>query len=49
MSTEPPSSRKPWGKRLLWLVAIWAASVAALGLVAFLLRGIMGCVGLTAP
>ena len=49
MSSESPSQRKPWGKRLLWLLAIWAASVAALGLVAFLLRGIMGWVGLTAP
>jgi hypothetical protein len=26
------------GRRLLWFVAIWAASVATLGLVAWLLR-----------
>ena len=28
----------PWWKRLAWLVAIWTASVAALGLVAGLMR-----------
>ncbi len=28
----------PWWKRLAWLAAIWAGSVAALGLVAFVIR-----------
>ncbi len=28
----------PFWKRLAWLVAIWAASVAALGIVAFIIR-----------
>ena len=28
----------PWWKRLAWLVAIWAASVAALGAIAFVIR-----------
>ncbi len=28
----------PWWKRLLWLVAIWALSVAALGIVATAIR-----------
>ncbi len=28
----------PWWRRAAWLIAIWAASVAALGLVAGLLR-----------
>jgi hypothetical protein len=34
-------------KRLGWLVVIWAASVAVLGVVALLVRWIMGAVGLT--
>lgn len=34
-TTEPPA---PWWKRLGWFAAIWAASVAALGLVAMLIR-----------
>ncbi|API59999.1 hypothetical protein BSL82_12325 [Tardibacter chloracetimidivorans] len=34
--TDPPPA--PWWKRLAWFVGIWAASVAALGLVAFLIR-----------
>ncbi|WP_061937571.1 DUF2474 domain-containing protein [Aureimonas sp. AU22] len=28
----------PWWKRLLWLVAIWAASLAVLGIVALGIR-----------
>jgi hypothetical protein len=28
----------PWWQRLLWLAGIWAASVAALGLVSFFIR-----------
>ena len=28
----------PWWKRLAWLVAIWGGSVAALGLVAGVIR-----------
>jgi hypothetical protein len=31
----------PW-RRLLWFVAIWAASVAALGVVAWLIRLLIG-------
>lgn len=37
MSTEGPG-----GRRLLWFVGIWAASVVALALVSGLLRWIMG-------
>jgi len=37
----------PWWKRLGWLVLIWAASVAALGVVAYGIRLIMNAVGLT--
>lgn len=41
-------SVKPvWLSRVSWLVAIWAASVAALALAAWLLKLIMRAVGLT--
>ncbi|HYZ48903.1 MAG TPA: DUF2474 family protein [Sphingomonas sp.] len=33
--TDPPG---PWWKRLAWFVAIWAASVAALGAAAYAIR-----------
>jgi hypothetical protein len=36
-----------WVRRVLWLVAIWSASVAALGVVALAMRGLMGLAGLT--
>jgi hypothetical protein len=32
------SAAAPWWKRLAWMMAIWAASVAALGLVSLALR-----------
>jgi len=32
------SAAAPWWKRLAWMVTIWAASVAALGLVSLALR-----------
>jgi hypothetical protein len=41
-------SRRSWPLRLAWLVAIWLASVLALGLVAALFRLVMGLAGLTA-
>ena len=44
----PPAPRKPWQRRFGWLVLIWAASVTTLGIVAWLLRGLMGLAGLTA-
>ena len=31
----------PWWKRVAWLVAIWATSVAALGIVAQILRALI--------
>lgn len=40
----PP--RKPWLKRIGWLVAIWLASVAALGAAALVLRLLMGLAGM---
>jgi hypothetical protein len=36
-----------WGRRVLWLVAIWSISVLALGIVALAMRGLMGLAGLT--
>jgi hypothetical protein len=36
-----------WPRRLLWLVAIWSASVLALGAVALAMRGLMSLAGLT--
>lgn len=39
---------RSWLRRLGWLVAIWMASVLALGLVAAFFRVVMGIAGLTA-
>jgi hypothetical protein len=36
-----------WVRRLLWLFAIWSASVLALGIVAAVMRGLMSLAGLT--
>ena len=36
-----------WAKRFGWLALLWAASVAALGLVALLIRWGMNAAGLT--
>jgi len=38
----------PWWKKLAWLILIWAAGVAALGVVAWLLRWLMQAAGLAA-
>ena len=38
---------KPFLVRLGWLVAIWAASVLALGAVAWVLRQLMSLAGMT--
>jgi hypothetical protein len=35
---DPGADPGPWWRRLAWLAAIWALSVATLGLVAGLLR-----------
>ena len=37
---------RTWLRRIGWLLLIWAVSVAALGLVAWLLKGVMRAVGL---
>lgn len=44
---SPTEQRRPWWKKLGWLVLIWAASVAALGLVSYLLRLFMNAAGLS--
>ena len=36
-----------WVRRVLWLFAIWSASVLALSVVALAMRGLMGLAGLT--
>ncbi|MDB5401298.1 MAG: hypothetical protein QOF70_6220 [Acetobacteraceae bacterium] len=36
-----------WGRRALWLVGIWSASVLALGVFALLVRVLMNVAGLT--
>jgi Protein of unknown function (DUF2474) len=40
-------ARKPWLRRIGWLVLIWTASVATLGVVALILRALMSLAGLT--
>lgn len=44
MADAPATS---WPKRLLWFVALWAASICALGIVAYGLRLFMRALGLT--
>lgn len=41
------SDERPWWKKLAWLVALWAASVATLAAVAWLIRVVMTAVGMT--
>jgi hypothetical protein len=52
METRPPTAMPAaaaprWLRRVGWLVALWIASVAALGVLAIVFRGVMGWVGLT--
>lgn len=42
-----PSERPRWGRRLLWLVAIWAASILALAAAAMALKLFMRAAGMT--
>jgi hypothetical protein len=40
--------RRDWPKRVGWLILIWSLSVGSLALAAYLLKLLMGAVGLTA-
>tara|TARA_B100000378_G_scaffold157306_2_gene126638 strand:+ start:513 stop:656 length:144 start_codon:yes stop_codon:yes gene_type:complete len=40
-------SRRKWLHRIGWLIAIWAASVAALAVFAYGVRLLMGLAGMT--
>ena len=44
---KPQTVKAPLYKRLGWLVLIWAGSVAALGVVAWLMRMFMSAAGLS--
>lgn len=48
--TDRTSSKggRLWLRRTAWLIAIWAGSVLALGVIALLFRVVMGAAGLTA-
>ena len=43
-----PATAAPWWKKLAWLILLWVAGVAALGLVAWLVRWLMQAAGLAA-
>ncbi|MGO4154450.1 DUF2474 domain-containing protein [Cupriavidus sp. YAF13] len=43
---SPDGPPRPWLKRLGWMVLIWVASVAALGVAALLLRLLMRLAGM---
>jgi hypothetical protein len=42
-----PAPARPFLQRIGWMILIWAASVAALGLVALAFRLLMAAAGLT--
>lgn len=48
MAKTPHTRRRVWTMRIVWLVAIWAASIGALTLAAYALRLVMNWVGMTA-
>jgi hypothetical protein len=43
---RPPVTPRPWWKKLGWLILIWSASVAALGLFAWLMKLFMHAAGM---
>ena len=49
MGGSPAARHDPtarWSRRVAWLLALWASSVAALALVAWLVHAFMGWAGL---
>jgi hypothetical protein len=44
---RPPVKPRPWWKKLGWLVLIWSASIAALGLFAALMKLFMRAAGMS--
>jgi hypothetical protein len=46
-SRHPRLDNQKWLKRIAWLIAIWSASVAALGVVALLLKALMTAAGMS--
>ena len=47
IKTEQPLPAGRWYHRVFWLIAIWFASVLALGIVASGLRGMMHMAGMS--
>ena len=47
MKAHPSAGAPTWLQRVGWLILIWAASVAALGVVAGFFRAVMSLAGLT--
>ena len=45
--SEAPTASPGWAKRIGWLLLIWSASVAALGMAALGLRLLMGLLGMS--
>lgn len=44
---KAPEKPRPWWKKLGWLVLIWSASVASLGLFAWLMKLFMRAAGMS--
>ena len=44
---SPAAFKSNWPRRVAWFLALWSASVAALGVVAGLFRVVMNLAGLT--
>ena len=44
--SQPQPSSPRWIERLAWLCLLWVAGVATMGLVVWLLRGLMRAAGL---
>ncbi|WP_159351161.1 DUF2474 family protein [Roseomonas harenae] len=36
-----PATTEMWGRRLLWFVGLWAASILVLGVIAMVLRAVL--------